>query len=206
MMSKTASKCVPRHRRSKTRPYAQPIQNLARVIGRTVGQDQLAPGELGDRGPHRGVRLKWRMVDLMHIGEIIVGMYAMFGHHPAHRGAIAKVVVFLDPAGFLGCYAKKCADELADPCINLVPEIDVMRVQRVVEVEHPCVHVGKEAGSLFHRFLNRRPRESGDPYAATVLGRAMLVAFDLGSITGLVHIRSYGSMRSQGRRSWHRKP
>src|ERR1700694_5233458 len=42
------------------------------------------------------------------------------------------------------------ADELADPRIDLLPQIDVMRVQRVVEVEHPGVDMGEGAGGLFH--------------------------------------------------------
>ncbi len=128
---------------------AEPRQNLVGMVGRAVGQDQLAPGQFCDRQAHRRVRLQRRMIDLVHISEIVVGVHAMFGHHAAHGGAVAAVVVLLDPARFRRGYLEPGADELADPHIDLLPQIDVMRIQRVVEIEHPGVDVGESAGGLF---------------------------------------------------------
>jgi hypothetical protein len=91
------------------------------------------------------------MIDLVHIGEIIIGAHAMLGHHAAHRGAVAAVVVFLDPARFLRRNLEPGADELADPHIDLLPQIDVMRIKGVVEIEHPGVDIGEGAGGHFCR-------------------------------------------------------
>ena len=86
------------------------------------------------------------MIDLVHIGEIVVGVHAVLGHHAAHGGAVAAVIVLLDPARFVGGYLEPGADEFADPRIDLLPQIDVMRIQRVVEIEHPGVDMGEGAG------------------------------------------------------------
>ena len=86
------------------------------------------------------------MIDLVHIGEVVVGLHAMLGHHAAHAGAVAAVIVLLDHPRFLGGNLQKGADELADPRVDLLPQIDVMRVQRVVEVEHPGVDMAEGAG------------------------------------------------------------
>ena len=143
--------------RLEMRPDAEPLQNLVGMVGRAVGQDQFAPGKFGDRRAHRRVRLQWRMIDLMHIGEIIVGAHAVLGHHAAHGGAIAAVVVFLDPARFLRRNLEPGGDELADPHIDLLPQVDVMRIKRVVEIEHPSVDIGEGAGGFFHRLTNPQP-------------------------------------------------
>ena len=119
--------------------YAEPLQHRAGMVGRAVGQDQLAAGKFCDRSPHRRVRLQRRVIDLVHIGQIIVGVHAMLGHHAAHAGAVAAVIVLLDHAGFFRGDFQERADELADPRVDLLPQIDVVRVQRVVEIEHPGV-------------------------------------------------------------------
>ena len=79
---------------------AEPLQHRAGMVGRAVGQDQLAPGKLCDRRAHRRIGLQRRVIDLVHIGQIIVGVDAMLGHHAAHAGAVAAVIVLLDHAGF----------------------------------------------------------------------------------------------------------
>ena len=86
------------------------------------------------------------MIDLVHIGEIVVGAHAVLGHHAAHGGAVAAVIVLLDHAGFFRRDLQTGADELADPRVDLLPQIDVMRIQRVVEIEHPGVDMGEGAG------------------------------------------------------------
>src|SRR3954452_4934987 len=104
------------------------------------------------------------MIDLMHVGEKIVGVHAMFGHHAAHGGAITPVIVLLNPTGFLCGHPEEGADELANSRIDLMPKIDVMRIQRVVEVEHPGVDIGKEARGGFHCIHTcRHAREGGHP-------------------------------------------
>ena len=153
--------------------YAEPLQHRAGMVGRAVGQNQLAPGKFCDRSPHRRVRLQRRVIDLVHIGQIIVGVHAVLGHHAAHAGAVAAVIVLLDHAGFFRGDLQERADELADPRVDLLPQIDVVRVQRVVEIEHPGVDMAEGAGGC-HRVIalsTSRPRERGDPYAAAVIGK-----------------------------------
>ena len=139
--------------RLEVRADAESLQYLVGMVGRAVGQDQLASGEFGNRRTHLRVRLQRRMIDLMHIGQIVVGMYAVLGHHAAHGGAVAAVVVLLDPARFVSGYIEKGADELADPCIDLLPQIDVMRIKRVVEIEHPGVDVSEGAGCVSYHLI-----------------------------------------------------
>src|SRR5580692_5132294 len=100
------------------------------------------------------------MINLVHIGEIVVGANAMLGHHAAHGGAVAPIVVLLNPARFISGYFQPGADELADPLINLLPQIDVMRIERVVEIEHPGVDVGEGARGIFHGSLNTSSRRT----------------------------------------------
>ena len=133
-MSNTASKCA---------TDAEPLQHRVGMVGRAVGQDQLASGQFCDRRAHRRIGLQRRMIDLVHIGEIVVGAHAVLGHHAAHGGAVAAVIVLLDHARFLRRNLQIVRDELADPRIDLLPQIDVMRIQRVVEIEHPGVDVGE---------------------------------------------------------------
>src|SRR5882724_972097 len=129
---------------------AKPLQHLVGVIGRADGQNQLASGKPCDRRTHRRIRLQRRMIDLVHIGEIVVGTHAVFGHHAAHAGAVAAIVVLLNPARLIGWYFEISTDELADPLVDLLPQVDVMRIKRVVEVEHPGIDVGEGAGGFHH--------------------------------------------------------
>src|SRR6266567_3617510 len=94
------------------------------------------------------------MIDLVHVGEVVVGAHAMQGHHAAHRGAEAQIIVLLDLARFRRRHVQPVADELPDPRIDLLPQIDVMRVERVVEVEHPGVDMGEGAGWVHQSSLN----------------------------------------------------
>ena len=142
---------------------AEPLQHRAGMVGRAVGQDQLAAGKFCDRRAHRGVGLQRRMIDLVHVGQIIVGVHAVLGHHAAHAGAVAAVIVLLDHAGFFRGDLEKRADEFADPRIDLLPQIDVMRVQRVVEIEHPGVDVAEGAGGCSSVSLSLNPSSRRTP-------------------------------------------
>src|SRR6188508_1078709 len=77
------------------------------------------------------------MIDLVDKLEIIIGPHAMLGHHPAHGGAVTPVIVFLQPECFVLRDLQKIGNIGADALIDLLPEIEVMRVKRVVEIEYP---------------------------------------------------------------------
>src|SRR5258706_1108046 len=110
------------------------------------------------------------MIDSMHVSKVIVGVHAMLGHHAAHGSAIAAIIVLLDPAGFISGYPEKGADEFADPDVNLLPQIDVMRIQRVVEIKHPGVDVGEGTGSLHRVATCCHARHRVSPSASPMTG------------------------------------
>src|SRR5262245_23546133 len=106
---------------------------------RPVGQDQLAPRQALDRRSQCRVRHERRMIDLVHEIEEVVGLHPMLGHQAAHRGAVAFVVVLLHPERLLAGDLEEVGDVIADALVHLLPEIEVVGVERVVEVEHPSV-------------------------------------------------------------------
>ena len=77
------------------------------------------------------------MIDLMYELQIVVRLQAMLGHQPAHGSAIALVIVLLDAEGLLVRHFQEIGDKGTDTVVDLLPEIQVMRIERVVEVEHP---------------------------------------------------------------------
>ena len=85
------------------------------------------------------------MIDLMHEIEEVVGLHAVLGHQPAHRGAVALVIVLLQPECFLVGDLEEVRDVVADALVHLLPEIDVVRIERVVEIEHPGLDVAEGA-------------------------------------------------------------
>src|ERR1700722_10729616 len=133
----------------------KPRQNRAGMVGRAIGQDQLAPGQFGDRSTHRRVGLERRMIDLVHVSKVIVGAHAVFAHHAAHAGAVAAVIILLDDARFLLRDFQMAANEFADPLVDLLPQIDVMRIKRVVEIEHPGVDPTEGAFGRHHGIAKR---------------------------------------------------
>src|SRR5262245_53570640 len=115
------------------------------MSARAVGQDQLAPGQSLDRGAQRRVRGEGRMVNLMHEIEKVVGFHAMLGHQSAHRGAVALVVIFLQAESLLLRDLEISRDVVPNPLVNLLPQVEVMWIKRVVEVEDPSLHMNEGA-------------------------------------------------------------
>jgi hypothetical protein len=85
------------------------------------------------------------MVDLVHEREIVVGHKAVLRHQAAHRGAVALVIVLLQLEGVLFCDLEEIRNELADAVVDLLPEVEAVRIQRVVEIEHPGLDGGEGA-------------------------------------------------------------
>src|SRR4051812_4377651 len=86
------------------------------------------------------------MIDLVDELQEVVGLHAMLGHEPAHRGAIALVVVLLDAKRLVLADLEEIRDERADAVVDLLPEIEVVRIERVVEIEHPGFDRAEAAG------------------------------------------------------------
>lgn len=124
---------------------AETFEHLAGMGAGAVGEDQLAAGKFSDRSAHRRIWLQRRVVNLMDVFEKVVGLEAVLGHHAAHGGAVTAVIVFLNPEGLVLRDIQILRDEIANAHVDLLPQVDVMRIERVVEVEHPCLDMGETA-------------------------------------------------------------
>src|SRR5262249_46333160 len=100
-----------------------------------------------------------------------------------HRGAIALVVILLEPERVIVADLEELGDVIADALVDLLPEIDVMRVERVVEIEHPGFDLGEVAGSGAVRLgrdhdvahVSCRPREGGVPAFAGTTAESVFI-------------------------------
>ena len=116
---------------------AEPREHRRGVAGGAVGEDELAAGKLFDRRPQRRIGFERRIIDLVDVIEKIVGLHAVLDHHPAQGGAVALVIILLQLERLVMGDLEEARDVIADARVDLLPEIDVMRVERVVEIEHP---------------------------------------------------------------------
>ena len=95
------------------------------------------------------------MIDVVDVFEIGVGVHAVLEHEAAQAGAVALVEILLDAEGVVGGNAEKIRDVGADAVVDLLPQVEMMGIERVVEVEHPCLHMS-EAASGRGRCVHRR--------------------------------------------------
>src|SRR4029079_12839774 len=77
--------------------------------------------------------------------------HAVLGHQPAHGRAVTLVIILLDAEGFFLGDLQEIRDKRPDAIVNLLPEIEVVRIERVVEVEHPGLDRTEVAGHRFRR-------------------------------------------------------
>jgi hypothetical protein len=115
----------------------EPAHHRLGVPARAVGEDELAAGQACDRRAEHRIGGERRMIDLMHDGEELVGVEAVLLHQPAHGRAVAPVVVLLHPERLVVGDVQETDDAVADAGVDLLPEIEVMRIERVVEIKHP---------------------------------------------------------------------
>src|SRR5262249_33395947 len=115
------------------------------VSARAVGQNQLASGQALDRRSQRRVWSKRRMIDLVDEIEEVVGFHAVLGHEPPHRSAVTLVVVFLYAERLLVGDLEVAGDVVANALVHLLPEVEMMRIKRVIEIENPGFHMAERA-------------------------------------------------------------
>src|SRR5262249_48390151 len=60
-------------------------------------------------------------------------------------GAVAAIIILLNAERFLARHIEEALDVVADALVHLLPQIEVMRIERVVEIEHPRIDVGEAA-------------------------------------------------------------
>ena len=123
----------------------EPAQHRVGMRARAVGQDELAAGELRDRRAERGVGRQRRVIDLMHDLQKLIRLQAVLLHQAAHGRAVAPVIILLQPERLVVGDLQKIDDVVADAHVDLLPQIEVMRIERVVEIEHPGLDVGETA-------------------------------------------------------------
>src|SRR5580704_2773577 len=183
------------------------------MLAGTVGQDELAAGELRDRRAERRVRRQRRVIDLMHHLQKFVRLQAVLRHQPAHGGAIALVIILLQPERLVVGDLQKIDDVVADAHVDLLPQVQVMRIKRVVEVEDPGLDVGETAlgraadGVIVH---SRRlvvatvPGDEARRYAESVLAGRALGAMDAAAAQEISSVSAGNVFRHRGRRSRRR--
>ena len=78
----------------------------------------------------------------------------VLAHQTLQRRAVAMIVVFLKRTRRKPVEAEQLRHEQRDPRVDLRPDTRLVRIQRVVEVEHPGVDMGEIAfGSEGNRML-----------------------------------------------------
>src|SRR3954447_6121945 len=95
------------------------------------------------------------MIDLMHVSQVFVRAHAMQAHHAAHAGAVPAVIILLNSPRLFRRNIEVAGDIFADTLVHLLPQIDVVGIQRVVEIEHPGVDMVEAAFCLHHGMMKR---------------------------------------------------
>ena len=97
----------------------------------------------------------------MHEIEEIIRLHAVLGHHSPHRRSIAPVIILLQPEGLRLCDLEEARDVISDALVHLLPEIDVVWIKRVVEIEYPGLGMREATGKLgWHSAESCEPREA----------------------------------------------
>ena len=118
-------------------PDFEPAHHRIGVRPRAIGKDQLAPGQLADRGAELRIWRQRRVIDLMDHFEKFVRLKPVLLHQAAHRRAVAPVIILLQAERLVMADLQEIGDVVANALVDLVPQVEMMRIKRVVEIEHP---------------------------------------------------------------------
>src|SRR5215468_6528414 len=83
----------------------------------------------------------------MHDLEKLVGVETVLLHQATKRCAVAAIIVLLKPKRLLVRDFQEIDDVIANANVDLLPQIEMMRVKRVVEIEDPCLDGFEICGS-----------------------------------------------------------
>src|SRR5262249_60408922 len=78
--------------------------------------------------------------------EVVVASHAVIGYQAADRCHLGVVIVLLQPEHLFLADLEEVRDVSADALVHLLPEVHVMRVERVVEIKDPGLDVIERAG------------------------------------------------------------
>ena len=120
----------------------EPLHHRVGVLAGAVGEDELAAGQFLERRAERRVGLERRVIDLVHVFEIVVRIEPVLGHQAAHGGAVTLVIILLHPERLVLRHFEEFGDIGADAVVDLLPE-QMMRIERVVEIEHPGIDLAE---------------------------------------------------------------
>src|SRR5262245_20673961 len=115
------------------------------MLACAIRKNELAAREIFQCCTQSRIGFQRRMIDAVHELEIIIGLQTMFGHETAHRRSIAFVIFLLQAKSLVFRYLQKIRNISAYAFINLLPQIEVMWVERVVEIEHPGFDMAETA-------------------------------------------------------------
>jgi dihydrofolate reductase len=131
---------------------ADSAQHFLDVMARRVGENQARAAEALERVPHR-VLVHHHVGELgkrVRLGEEMPRVGAVVTHQAAQRGAVVAVIALLDAARLLLVDVEELLHIGADAGVDLLEQVGVARIERVVEVEDPGVDPG-EGGELPRR-------------------------------------------------------
>src|SRR5947209_18739439 len=86
------------------------------------------------------------MIDLVNEIEKIVRLHSVQRHEASHRGAEAVVIILLQPERLLLRDFKEVCDVVPNALVHLLPQVHMMGIKRVVEIEHPGLDMAERAG------------------------------------------------------------
>ena len=113
-------------------------------IGRAaIGINDAPPRQRRDAPRQNRVRFQMRKRNVMHICQVGSGVDPMFPHQPGKRGAIGGPVMLAQTVGFGAVHAKGLHHPGGHPHLDLVEEAGRGRIERVVQIEDPGIHVVK---------------------------------------------------------------
>src|SRR5947207_10976636 len=136
MISNTSSKWRSSSRRARTASACRRVPFV---------KISLRPGNPSIAAPSAAFWRQGRMINLVHEIEKVVGFHAVLGHQPPHRGAVTPVVILLQAESLFLRDLKVSRDVVANALVHLLPQVEVMRIERVVEVEDPGLHMSEGA-------------------------------------------------------------
>ena len=143
-----APTCARRRSRVRRRAAGRCGAPPARVRGRSVGQQDLAPGQRAQQlgqaafGAYHGAQV----VEAVGLGKEIVGIDAVMAHHAEDGGAVAAPVVDADPAGGGLVGAEHARHVGRHQTVDLREDRVRSVVEGVVEVEQPDRLPPRQAG------------------------------------------------------------
>ena len=97
----------------------------------------LRPGSSPIAAPSSGFGVNGEWSISMHHFKKLVRNEPVFLHQAAHRRTVAPVVILLQPECLVMADVQEIDDEVANARVDLVPQFEMMRIKRVVEIEHP---------------------------------------------------------------------